>query len=625
MCAINGILDYTQPHPKQVVGNMNQATVHRGPDHQQVWQGATNSFYLSLGNNRLNIIDKDANSNQPMVSDDGNFILSFNGEIYNYFDLKNELLQKGYHFKSSSDSEVLLYSLIEFGKNCIHRLNGMFAFLFADLRNEYLLAARDASGMKKLYYHQQADRWLFSSEIRGVLASGLVEKKLNESQINQYLLFNYALPPATFFNDIHEVLPGEIIEIKGLNNSFSSIQFNSSGNHNLALYDDDKMLDQLEEVLINSVFRHCETSYPYGLLLSGGVDSTLLLALMSNHINNFIPTYSVVSDPEINKVDAGDREFSRKAAKKYNSEHFELEVGSDIDQKVLECIYLSDQPIGDIAAFTTHLITRSATGKVRVLLSGAGADEYFAGYNRHWAMSKYLQYPNLSRLIKQMQPLINKLPGNSGTGISEKVRLLKKLANSIGRDPGQTAFNFLTNQYDELKYAHTFTFDLNQDPLNQFLQHDRQNFLIHDILNINDFYGMQNQVEIRSPYLDRELLHACRSLNASFLLKKNKKWLLKRILTKYGGKEFCDRSKTGFGIPVGRHFMKDSDKKWLKFLLNKERYCYQYVNFEMIQKTVNLHQAGKMDLSRELWSVFFLAVWLEKEFGNEDRIYSSIL
>lgn len=596
---------------------MNIAIRHRGPDASRFGKYTHAGNAIFLGNNRLKIVDKSDEANQPFISSDGRYCLSFNGEIYNYRELRKPLEAK-YRFRTGSDSEVLLYHLIEHGAAGLEALNGMFAFLFYDSATGIVLSARDRHGIKPLYYARNEDYLLISSEIKGILSAGLVRKELNEPQIYHYLKYKYARRPETFYKNIYELEPGCLIQADA--DVFEIRQWKSTPPLAAGEPKSSAVLDDIQAILLRSVERQLESDVTNGLFLSGGIDSTLLLALIRALGINDFPSFSIVNTPEDRSFGTDDYVYSRKAAKLYGSQHQEIPIDSGILHHADELFHQMDQPIGDSALLLTWLLSGATAPHAKVALSGAGADEWFAGYNRHWAYKKYLDhFHKRGALISVSSFFAHLLPDGIPHPWRKQARLWNKFASQISNDAIETYENFSGLSFPEgmmppASLTPRSTIEVQENLLHYALQKDRHEYLVSDILVLTDKMSMLKSLEVRVPYLDNELTTYLSTLPAEFLLKKGRKWILKELLEELGGKEFTQRSKEGFGMPVGKWIKKDENKFLLDPLRNRYSLVYRYLPFEKVQTLLSEHLSGRCDHSAALWSLIVLTNWLQKEF-----------
>lgn len=603
MCGINMILDFSGTVQAEHIQQMMGAVKHRGPDAESYVEKPFAKGMVFLGSNRLKIIDKDDNSNQPFVSKDGRFGLVFNGEIYNYEDLRNQLLSLGVEFSTRSDTEVLLYWLIQKGQKGVADLNGMFAFVLVDFKKAEVLVARDRLGIKPLFVHQSDKQLMFSSELHGILDSGLVLKKLNEDAIPHYLAYKYAPRPATFYKGIEEFMPGRIWQINQ-RGPVEKSNIQSPLRETLIGRKKQDVTAPISELLIDSVVQQYSQANNTGIMLSGGVDSTLLLAILNKELGyRNIPVFSIATK-EKNKFATQDGSFALKAAKLYQAEYNEIGIDESSFDLLDEYIPTLGQPIADSGGFLTWLIARKAIGKSKTLLSGAGADELFAGYNRHIAFYKYLNLRD-----KSWFDLISH--GKNLLAISTSISQFKKFANSIGSDPSTTFNNFI--QSDTFRLTNNLWDNSlsNESHIRKALEHDQLNYLGADVLAITDYATMQYSIETRVPYLDDKLLHATRNLSANNLLKNGSKWMLKEQLVKYGGKQFAHRKKQGLGLPMDDWFRQNNH--WFDFN-KKEDHIHQFVSKQKVNHLQQSHNSGKENLTQELWRILLLHRWLNHNF-----------
>lgn len=612
MCGINFIINKTS-HKIDLchIENMNHDISHRGPDYQHFLE-IKNDCQLLLGHVRLEILDCTEASHQPFVSPNNRYFLIFNGEIYNYQLLKKQLINEGVQFRSTGDTEVLLHWLIYKGKEGISELEGMFAFVFYDQKTQQTIIARDQSGIKPVFYYEDEKYLIVSSEIKGIQASKLVNERLNITQIHSYLLYKFPEKGETFFEGIKELDNGKVLFLeKGEIKSEKSFVKNIIKKE----FTDEDLLCQVEELLIKSVEKHLQADVPIGLFLSGGVDSTLLLAILKELGYQKFPTFSITHQAKEESFGTQDYLFTQKAVKQYGSVHQQLKFDSSILNKLDDFIEGINQPIGDGAFFLTHLLSEFASQSVKVVWSGSGADEYFGGYNRHAAYQLYLnnfyQKNWKIKTIKQMGAL---LPTGFSHPFRKKFRLYQKFSHQIDKNSVQTFLNFTKLNISKKIFSKNIQEDLasktvNTFSLDQALLYDKNHFLISDILNLSDQTTMTYGLEMRVPFLDTNLINFISQISSSHLLKHGKKWILKHLLNKRNGEVYSNRIKEGFGVPFGEWIRQDIG--CITFIENHSLNIYQYIDYEEVQKLVYAHMRYKMDYTSELWSIILLAKWLE--------------
>ncbi len=625
MCGLNFILDKNSKLSAEPLRQMNAAIQHRGPDFTNSYTHQTGNQTYFFGHNRLKILDCSDAANQPFFSEDKRYLLLYNGEIYNYRELRATLINTGYTFRTESDTEVLLALLLKEGTAALPKLNGMFAFVFFDTQTNFLLIARDRFGLKPLFYAETADNLLIASEIKGILASGLIPKELNESQLAEYLTFKYARKPQTFFRNIFELEEGQYGIYKHGSWQFTKYNSGISG-ENATVLSKAEIVNQTENLLQNALIGQLQADVPVGIFLSGGVDSTLLLAMLSEAGQKHFPAFSVVNAAEESSFGSDDFYFARKAAEQFGAEHHVFELDQQILKEAPELLENLDQPIADGAALLTAFLSKQARTHVKVALSGAGADELFGGYNRHRAFYKYLQHKNLLLLAKPiLQIAAPFLPTGTENKYRKQFRLARKLATKIQSDPALTFQHFASMEPELRQLLKTSPADFfrkndtiftnKSAALRWALNQDQHEYLISDILNLTDQTSMKYGLEVRAPYLDNDLLHFTQTLKPELLFENGQKWILKEILRKHKGEKYLRRAKEGFGMPLGLWF-KNPENAWFSEPLHKpEHILFRYLDFTKTQQLLSAHLQDRQDFSVEIWALLALAYWLQKHFG----------
>ncbi len=605
MCGLNLIWDKNNSldSPKEIL-KMNLATSSRGPDDSQVvlLKNTKSQFYL--GHNRLKIRDLSPVSRQPCLSKDQQFALLYNGELYSQqgdFAQKDTIkLFKHLH------QNLQIYTHPEIQKTCT-TLNGMYAWAWLDLQHNTLLIARDNWKIKPLYYFENEQFLLISSEIKGILASGLVSKKLNESQISHYLTFRFAASPQTFFEGIYQVDTPILWDLeKGIRQEIPIEPKKIYQNTQKVSAQD--LIIQTEKALTQSLHQQLAAEVPVGLFLSGGVDSTLLLALLREQGKKNFPVFTL---GDVAKQGTQDSHFAQKAAQQYGGKYQEISLSSDCLRDIPPFFSTLDQPIADPAAYLTHLLSQEAKKSVKVVLSGAGADELFAGYHRHEAFQKYLKYQSIFHLVPpSFIDLFSSLQK------AEKQRQIKKFFSQIGKTPQATFVNFTKLQWSlGLENMPLKSNDLKEKDLLAFaLFYDQRHYLAQDVLAITDQSSMQHGLEIRVPYLDAEICAVLKKTNALQIFGKSKKWILKEILNQKGGEIYTSRRKEGFGFPFGKWLREPQNQHLALRLLDNSNSVFKYLSHNFAEINIKAHLAGKLDFSSEIWALWCLQVWLDFHF-----------
>jgi len=590
MCGINVILG---KEASGQIEEMMRCTAHRGPDFSDFTKVSESLYFAG---NRLKILDLGDSSNQPLWDQEKTCVLVWNGAIYNYQDLRNELLDLGVVFNGHSDSEVLLNWLKHHGENGIQSLKGMFAFAFADLSKNKWMIARDPSGEKPLYYAEKNGKWYFSSESRAIRITQDPKDNIDSRQFVPYYFVRHSFPLDTFFENIKQFPIGNawVFDLEGNRESELTWQYPSS--HQIK-----KTQENFEELLKDSVLKNFHAERPVGLLLSGGADSSLIYALWYEETGVPLPTYTATFDKQYQKkyMDPG---FAKKLDKKYFSLHREIKIDlMTVRENWNSYIQSVDQPIGDSAGFLTWMIAKEASQEIQVLISGAGADELFGGYNRHKAFQNYLKHPALWKGIKK-----------SGIGKILNPNFVKML-ESIQADPSKTfiqmsALENIPDQYLESFFAYYPKSDFH---LKNALAWDRTFYLVNDILKIHDGACMAHGIEGRSPFLDFDLISLSQNFSEEEHVEQlGKKWI-KEALIKRGLGFIANRKKLGFGLPLEEWFQEKALLDWIIGPIRKmEQEWGQHFPEKMRTLSADPSKAkGRQFL--QVWNLFLLASWLE--------------
>lgn len=598
MCGILFLREKQHQTSTRLLHQWVQLMTNRGPDHQQCHQYNKDNYAYSLGASRLRITDRHVRSDQPFFSEDKQHILLFNGEIYNYHDLRNKLLNQGHTFNTSSDTETLLHWLMAYKEKGLSELRGIYSFAYTDTSSNFSLIVRDTMGIKPLFYSDTNGVFMAASDLKPLTHHPQIGQKINTSQISHYLKFQHIKRPNTIFENIQELEPGHYISIK--DDKISSPQPFLHNSTNIEF-----SIEAVQSTLTESIILQTDVTDGVGLLLSGGVDSTLMLALAKQQ-GLSLRTYSLNTSSSGLSSATKDDFFARKAAEQYRSEHFECNISDSTMNDFGTFIQSMDQPIGDSGAFVTWIISRfAAQNGERVLLSGAGADEYWGGYRRHIAFQKYLRHKrylpknnNFALWAIKNTPFLkrnHKLP---------LIRLFKSIATN-----DSVTYQQLVSTDPALPYS--FEKQLNPFDLNQALAYDRNQYLISDVLALSDKSGMANSIEIRVPYLDEHLVSLARNISADELLQNGPKWVLKSLLESLNGHTYARRKKEGFGLPFELMFQSKSSHDLWAFMHKKNHPVFDFIQNDQLTYLKALHLKKYPESGRCLWAFLTLAHWLE--------------
>ena len=594
MCGINLAIQFPGADFSSLQ-RMMLATQHRGPDLSCCEKVADGIFVAA---NRLGILDLSTEASMPFWSVDRKQVLAWNGAIYNHAQLKEQLLQQGITFRTHSDTETLLYWLKIFGEKRLSELHGMFALVFIDLEEKLVILARDYSGEKPLFFYKKGNGWLFSSETRGIQA-GLDEKvPVDKSGIPHHCWNRHPLPGKTLLHGIQQVQPGSalILDLEG------KLIHQKNWNFPPPLLSSN-LDEQFESILGQVTNQTLDTEVPLGMVLSGGADSSLLLAVA--HEQGKLPThtYTLCLEGKYRKKYA-DPLFSEEIRKKYPTDHRDILMNRDLlMQNWEEYIANLDQPVGDSASFLTWWIAKQAKQEVRILVSGAGADELFGGYNRHEAFKFYLKHPILSRLLRKGKDFLPQ-----GTA-------LEKFAASMDKSPEATFIQMSALGRIPAKSIEAYLqlYPNGPDSFKNALEWDRTCYLCEDVLKIHDLACSAHGIEGRSPYLHPQLLAWSKAIPEEVFLREKGKIWIKKALTKRNLGHIAQRKKLGFGLPLHEWMEEKEFRDWINaYIKNMDKYWHEAFPKEL---RVYLEKPEKLEKNRFLltWNLFLLASWLNKQ------------
>lgn len=626
MCGIAGAFgnQINNPNPEEVL----QSIQHRGPDDKGVWSNE----HVFLGHVRLAIQDTSDAGHQPMISPDGRYVLIYNGEIYNHPELRDELKNTNHPFKSTSDTETLLVGLIHQGTGFIKRLNGIFAFAFYDAELNQLIVARDHLGVKPFYYFQTADRFGFASELKALLSFNQ-HFTLAPEKLADYLTFLWCPGEGTPFNEVKKLLPGHYTElqiedgkIKSKTEKYYQIPFNG-----IYLKSGEKeLIDQLDEKLNKAVQRQLLSDVPVGYFLSGGLDSTLLVAIARQLTDNPLQCFTI--ETEVTTIKEGftdDLIFAKKAATHLDVKLEVVKADIDIVRDFDKMIWHLDEPQADPAPLNVYNIARRAKEMgYKVLIGGTAGDDLFSGYRRHQALQfeKYIQLvPAYLRHLLAKLRLNNGKPfgrrANKVLGQIDKPRA-QRLANYyswLPTDQVDTLFEISKkkkiNQHEPVQYLIKLLEDipLESSWLNKMLYWEMRSFLVDHNLNYTDKMGMAAGVEIRVPYLDLDLIDFACQLDPKLKLKgKETKYILKKVAERYLPKEIIYRPKTGFGAPVRKWITEDMDAMINERLSEEVIIELGIFNPKEVHRLIKENKAGRVDASYTIWSLLAISSWIKQ-------------
>jgi asparagine synthase (glutamine-hydrolysing) len=617
MCGIAGAVCATRESniDEGLVRQMCNLIIHRGPDDEGIFvqDGA------GLGMRRLSIIDL-SGGHQPVFNEDRSAWVVFNGEIYNFQELRAGLESRGHRFYTKTDTEVIIHLYEEMGADCVHKLRGMFALAIYDKRKRKLILARDRLGKKPLHYARVKDNLYFASEIKSILAVAPELAKVNAQGLLEYLYYGYVPDPITAFTGIHKLPPGHLLEFENgeirVRQYWDLPQFGTYSPKS-----EEACLEEMEHRLLEATRMRLISDVPLGAFLSGGTDSSTVVALMARASSGPVKTFSI----GFTKDDFNEAEYARMVARKFATDHHEMILEPDVVATAQHLAGSLEEPFGDSSMLPTYYVSQMARQHVTVALSGDGGDELFAGYDRYriHANRRFFEYvPEWARKFyrNQVFPLLP--TGTRGRRFSYNVTLPWReryvdglsFVSTFERDAPLLSDDFrqMLRRGDDPQNAllRYFPKALATDPVSELLYVDTKTYLPADILTKVDRMSMLNSLEVRVPMLDHEFVEFVTSLPAAWKLRGNKqKYILRKLAERVGvPREALDRQKQGFALPLA-HWMRNELKELLLILLEPRSLQRGYFEPDGIRKLMNAHLHQGQEVSGRLWRLLMFELW----------------
>jgi len=629
MCGIAGIVDLqARPVEPSLVRRLCDVLAHRGPDDE--------GYYIkgpvALGQRRLAILDL-AGGRQPMGNEDSTVWITFNGEIYNFRELRARLEGLGHRFATRSDTETIVHAYEQYGPACVKELRGMFAFALWDEPRQTLLLARDRVGKKPLFYAEVDGQWVFASELQALLRHPGLTREVDWAALDDYLTFGYVPAPKTIFRGVHKLPPAHWLTLRLRPGGSGGPEVHVERYWQLAYkpklrLSEEDAADGLLEVLREAVRLRMIADVPLGALLSGGIDSSIVVALMSQLSDRPVKTFSIGFDEqEFNELP-----HARRVAERCGTEHHELIVRPNALEVLPTLVRHYGEPYADSSAIPTYYAAKLTREHVKVALTGDGGDECFAGYERYaggLAADRYWRIPAAVRTLA-IEPLSRLIPTSAPR--RSRLRQARRFLEVAGQPAPQRYLRwigyfstegkaaFYSSEFQERLagyQAQSWLFGMwdrlvaaGLDPLDRMLALDVESYLPYDLLVKMDIATMANSLEARSPFLDHEVMEFCARLPASYKLRGMR---LKHLLKKAGKRllppETLARRKMGFGVPVG-NWMRGELRSWVEDLLLSPRALKRgYFQPEALRQLVDGHLEGREDRSFQLWALLWLELW----------------
>jgi asparagine synthase (glutamine-hydrolysing) len=628
VCGIYGILGLrTGSRPSgDDLARMAAVSVHRGPDDE----GTYTDDDLLLGMSRLSIIDV-GGGHQPIANEDGTVHVVCNGEIYNYRKLTESLLQKGHRFRTQSDTEVLVHLYEEFGDAFVHHLNGMFAFALWDSRQRRLLIARDRLGIKPLYYREGNGRLHFASEMKAILAAVDAPREIDRDALHEYLALGYVPAPLSMFRAVRKLPPASLLVAKD-----GSVRVSRYWTPTAAMQeglDERHWRDEILQGLERAVQSQMVSDVPLGAFLSGGIDSSAIVALMARRSDTPIKTYSIGFADTSGANYYNELPWARQVAERFHTDHREILVKPDVARLLPRLLWHLDEPVADAAFITTFLVSEFARQDVTVILSGVGGDELFGGYRRYLGSHYDRYYQLLPGWVRRgvLRPIARALPSDRHSALLNLSRHLRTYLLSAEQPFDERYRTYVQvfarsnvasllqepppSQLDSLRAA--FSHVGTGDALSRIAQVDMLTQLPDDLLHLTDRMTMAASLECRVPFLDNTIIDLSLRMPSRFKIRgRELKHTLKRALTDLLPPEILHRPKRGFGAPMGA-WLKGELAPLLGAVLSRDAVNKRgLLRWEVVEHTIALHVSNRADHTDHLLALMNLELWCRVYLDN---------
>jgi asparagine synthase (glutamine-hydrolysing) len=613
MCGIAGL----SWQDEDLVTRMAQVIGHRGPDQHGVYTDDS----VSLGHRRLSIIDLSDSGRQPLSNEDGSVWVTYNGEIYNFRELREALEAKGHVFRSRTDTEVIVHAYEEYGPDCVQRFNGMFAFALWDQTQRELILARDRLGVKPLYYYRYNGKLAFASEIKALLQIPDVEREINPQALYHYVGYEFVPAPDTIFRHIYKLPPGHYLRYRDGKievTQYWDVRFQNEV-HPPAYYE-----EQMRAMLAEAVRKRLVSDVPLGVFLSGGLDSSAVVALMSRCGVEPIQTFSLgYADPSFSELD-----YARIIARQFKTEHRELIVDPITPELIEEAIWHLDEPMTDLSTIPLYLICKKAREYVTVCLSGEGGDEVLVGYDRFKASKANGYYALLPARIRQgvVAPLLNALPDQPQK--KGPLNVLKRFIQGglLPEEGGHMRWQYFgMPEQDRALFAEELLSEISRDafaPIRRHAAHcnstnrlDREiyvdlKFTMPDsVLMKVDKMSMAHALEVRVPFLDYQFVEFCATIPGDLKLKGfTTKAIFRSAMRGIVPDAILGRGKQGYSLPI-KNWLRQELREYMTDLLTSSPLIKEAFNLDYVQRLVREHQEHRANHNHLLWALINLAVW----------------
>jgi asparagine synthase (glutamine-hydrolysing) len=614
MCGITGIVhsdpgEYVDPDN---IDEMCRVIRHRGPDEWGKWVNR----HVGIGMTRLRIIDL-AKGSQPIHNEDKSVWIVFNGEIYNFKDLRKELEKRGHLFYSDSDTETIVHLYEDLGEDCVHKLRGMFSFAIWDEKAQSLFLARDRLGIKPLHYFEDGKRLIFGSEIKSILKCPNVPRRVNHSALMNYFAYGYVPDPDSMFEGIKKLPPGHLLTLRKGRLSirqYWDVNFNPDYTHT-----EEYFIERTLEIMREAVKMRLVSEVPLGAFLSGGVDSSMVVALMAQEMSKPVKTFSIgFENQQFNELP-----YARMVAQKYGTDHYEEIVKPDSEEVIQALIKQFDEPFADSSAIPTYYVSKMTRKYVTVALSGDGGDELFGGYMRYldgypayltgWIPLRIRKpiFLKIANSLPEWFPAVNTLRYSA---VTDDERYIWKMSKGVSLAHTKIFNPSLRDKVSNSDPSDAFMIHLNhvqkKDKITRRQYLDTKTYLPGDILTKVDRASMLVSLEARVPILDHKLVEFAARIPARIKIKgRERKYLLKKTAEQLLPKNLVYRRKMGFAVPIAEWIKTEWKDMIHELLKSKRALARENFNPNFVTRLLNEHKIGRRNHDILLWTLMVLELW----------------
>ncbi|MFH0859839.1 MAG: asparagine synthase (glutamine-hydrolyzing) [Candidatus Altiarchaeota archaeon] len=591
---------------------------HRGPD--------SDGFYCEkntgLGFRRLSIIDLKT-GDQPIHNEDERIWVIFNGEIYNHLQIREELEGKGHAYYTNSDTETIVHAYEEYGIDCVKKFNGMFAFAIWDSKSRRFFLARDRLGIKPLYYLLDSDRLIFASELKSIIEFPTVKRELNREALDYYLSYNYVPAPHSIFEGIRKLQPGHTLTVGERSSAlrrYWQLTFPHRPYVSLKYFE-----TRIVELLKQAVKARLMSDVPLGAFLSGGIDSSAIVAMMSEISDEPVKTFSIGFEEE----SYNELQYAKTIAETFNTEHTEFVVKMDAISLLEKLAYHFDEPFADSSAIPTYIVSEMARKHVTVCLSGDGGDEQFGGYDRYRALNLARQYARIPSMLKAPARLLMEAMPSSARNKSF-INFSKRFVEAADLPPIEMYAKWVTSfdnveksmlyggkgyaGFDHIKVLNGYYDECTlPDFLGKTMYADINTYMVDDILTKVDRMSMANSLEVRVPFLDHNMVEFTATIPSNLKVRgQTLKYVFKKAVKDILPQQILKRKKRGFGVPLARWFNDELRDTVDSLLLGNEASISKYLDRDEIRRIVDDHAKSRRDNSGRIWNLMMLEMWHRK-------------